>query len=374
MTMAHSTSPVSDRATSGLDPSPGLGNDAPGQAHEQGGGWLSPPLPSDSQSVASPNLTGLRGLGSPMHLRSVHGWAAGEQAVEYTDAPPTHELRNHASGALRPCASDSGEEPGPKVPPKDQHRRRHNPAVHDPAMDMSINLDARGKHDVAEADDEDEDDPKTPVLGGSKAGLDEFAPSPRSLHRHSPSMPTELRSYTAGRQERSPGPPRSEGGASDTTTLASPMPPPRKESINVSPLGAFVLEDKVNPHKSSDGQTVNRDAAMWSSWQRNARATNGGDEVNRDHALSSTSSRWEGLRRPSLNMLRSATSSSTQSQTPSHASRSGTDEHTHSRWSTDEIPRAGKGDESTSSATSQQQSSGKRRLVRTLLNKAKGSS
>lgn len=235
---------------------------------------------------------------------------------------------------------------------------------------MRARSDSYGDDEVAEVDDEDEDDPKTPVLGGNKSVPDNFATSPHSLHRHSPSMPTELSSYTAARRERSPSRPIGEiGGTSSTNSLTPPVPPPRKESIHVpAGLGSLGLEDSTTAAQlGSNSRMLTPDSAMWSSWRN---ASNG---VEDDKASASTSSRWEGLRRPCLNMLRSATSSSTQSQTPSHTSQ---DEFSHSRWSTDET-QAGKGDQSVNSTASSQPAasgSGKRRLVRNLINKAKGTS
>ncbi|KAJ1018141.1 hypothetical protein NDA16_005007 [Ustilago loliicola] len=379
MTIGHSTLSTSGRAKLGLDRSPGVGGAAQGtgQGQDQGSAWAQSLSPSEGERRASPGLAGARGLGSPMHMHTAQGWGgAGEHsqgAAELGSAPV--QSRNVAKAASS-GVTDIGSDIAPMVPPKDQPRRRHNPVTFSSAAGMPISLSGRRDQQVAEVDDEDEDDPKTPVLGGNKAVLDKFATSPRSLHRHSPSMPTELSSYTAARRERSPGRPLADSGASSTTSLTPPVPPPRKESINVPALGTLGLDDPSAPHISSDSRMLTPDSAMWSSW-RNA---GGEDEISRDKAAASTSSsRWEGLRRPSLNMLRSTTSSSTQSQTSSHHSQGGGTEenHGHSRWSTDETME-GQRDQSKRSPQSQQQSGssggGKRRLVRNLLNKAKGSS
>lgn len=376
MTIGHSTLSASDRAKMGLDRSPGVGDvtQTQGQVQGQGGASVQSLFPAESERLASPGLTGARVLGSPMHIQSAQAWAgAGEHSQETSEAQ-SHRVPSASGNRL----ADSGSDVGPMVPPKDQPRRRLNPVTLSSAVGVPVSLSGRRDQEVAELDDEDEDDPKTPVLGGNKAVLDKFAPSPHSLHRHSPSMPTELSSYTAARRERSPGRPLADSGASSTTSLTPPVPPPRKESINVPALGTLGLDDPVAPHMSVDSRMLTPDSAMWSSWRN---AGGGEDEINREKAAGSTSSsRWEGLRRPSLNMLRSATSSSTQSQTPSqHSQGGGTDDnHGHSRWSTDDTMGGQSGDQSKHSPQSQQQSggsgSGKRRLVRNLLNKAKGSS
>ncbi len=141
------------------------------------------------------------------------------------------------------------------------------------------------------------------------------------------------------------------------------MPPPRKESINAPAT--------VDSTPGSGSRMLTPDSAMWSSWRAEDGTAGRDDEAGRDKAMgSASSSRWEGLRRPSLNMLRSATSSSTHSQTPSNTSLSGTEDYGHAqgRWSTDEAPAVQSTNNSTAGGTC------KRRLVRTLLNKAKGSS
>lgn len=195
--------------------------------------------------------------------------------------------------------------------------------------------------------------------------LDKFATSPRSLHRHSPSMPTELSSYTAARRERSPAVGLSDSAGSSTASSTPPVPPPRKESINMAELGelgelgSLGLDERV----ASDRRMLTPDSATWSSW----RGGDGQEEVGRDKI----GGRWEGLRRPSLNMLRSATSSSTHSQTPSQASGGASDSYGHSRWSTDES--AGRVEVAGGGAASQPGSGAKRGLVRNLINKAKGS-
>ncbi|SOV05344.1 uncharacterized protein UDID_07745 [Ustilago sp. UG-2017a] len=383
MTIDHSTLSASDRAKLGLDPGPGVGDSAgakgQGQGQGQGSAWAQSLFAPENERNASPGLAGASGLGSPMYIHTAQGWGgAGDPEVQ------SHGL-SHASSSR---ATDAGSEVGPMVPPKDHPpQRRHNPVTFNSAADMPISLSGRGvDQETGEIDDEDEDDPKTPVLGGNKAVLDKFATSPRSLHRHSPSMPTELSSYTAARRERSPGRPVADSGASSTTSLTPPVPPPRKESIHVPPptggLGTLGPDDPSASRLSGGSRMLTPDLVMWSSWRK--AAGEGGDEVSGDRTTGSTSSRrWDGLRRPSLNMLRSATSSSTHSQTPSQHSQggSGTDENQgHSRWSTDETMTGQNDQFKHSSQHSQQQSGGsgggggKRRLVRNLLNKAKGTS
>lgn len=279
-------------------------------------------------------------------------------------------------------ATDRGEQLGPAVPPKDQSRRRHKPVLLSSASGLALGSAAPGGDATmattpttaaaavavaVEMDDDDEDDPKTPVLGSAKTTLDKFANSPGSRHRHSPSLPTELSSYVASRLERLPNSALASASAAGSGTgtgssSASPAPPrpPQKESINA-------------PRSSAEGaSTVGHggmllpDSGMWSRSRAGDGMLSPDDEANRDRA---TSGRWEGLRRPSLNMLRSATSSSMHSQTPSHTSLGGsTDDHGHSRGSTEDSMAVSRADQQPTS------DSGKRRLVRNLLNKAKGSS
>ncbi len=324
----------------------------------QKSGWLEPHgLGTERQPVLSPKLSAASGLGSPMHLQSSQGWTRDDAAGDASGS----------SIAPRPAPSKTQDvrDPAPAVPPKDQRRRRHEPVTLHGGVGALALAAAAQPTPAVDMDDGDEDDPKTPVLGGGRTMLDKFATSPRSLHRHSPSMPTELSSYTAARRERSPAVGLSDSAGSSTASSTPPVPPPRKESINMAELGelgelgSLGLDERV----ASDRRMLTPDSATWSSW----RGGDGREEVGRDKI----GGRWEGLRRPSLNMLRSATSSSTHSQTPSQASGGASDSYGHSRWSTDES--AGRVEVAGGSAASQPGSGAKRGLVRNLINKAKGS-
>lgn len=329
----------------------------------QKSGWLEPHgLGGERQPIVSPKLSAASGLGSPMHLQSTQGWVRDDAAGDASES----------STATRPASSTTQDvrNSAPAVPPKDQRRRRHGPVTLHGGVGALALAAAAKPTPVVDMDDGDEDDPKTPVLGGSRTMLDKFATSPRSLHRHSPSMPTELSSYTAARRERSPAVGLSDSAGSSTASSTPPVPPPRKESINMGELGELAelgslgLEERV----TSDRRMLTPDSATWSSWRGGS--VGGGGEGQEEFGRDKAGSRWEGLRRPSLNMLRSATSSSTHSQTPSQASGGASDSYGHSRWSTDET--AGRVDVAGGGAASQPASGGKRGLVRNLINKAKG--
>ncbi|CBQ69810.1 conserved hypothetical protein [Sporisorium reilianum SRZ2] len=353
-TIGSSTLSTTDKPRLGLDRSPAS------SAHDntQVQGQVSHP-PPESDGTAPHNLAGLGKVGSPLHGDSVQTSSVAATAGSTTW--PGQAL------AGRAAASDQGKDVGPTVPPKDQPRRRHEPVTFSSASGLPVSMAPQGGDaTAAEMGDDDEDDPKTPVLGGNKAVLDKFEASPGSLlHRHSPSLPTKLSSYE-------PLPRSALSDSVDTSsTLSStpPVPPPRKESIHTPALGGLGIDDASI---SSDGRMLTPDSAMWSSWRA------GEDAMGQDSKAmgSSSSSRWEGLRRPSLNMLRSATSSSTHSQTPSQTSSAGGEDYSHGRWLTDESMAGSKADlsASTSTASAGGSGTGKRRLVRNLLNKAKGSS
>ncbi|SNX87560.1 uncharacterized protein MEPE_06270 [Melanopsichium pennsylvanicum] len=340
MTISHSSLSTADRASLGLDRSATPNNNS---AQVK----VNALFPPEGERTASPHLAAAPGLGLPMHAQ---GWTWSEQTRNTPAASLTSNTRRTHASDDDPAA--------PTVPPKDAIplRCRHERVTFNASSGLPLNLGSRpaDKGEVAKGDDEDEDDPKTPVLGGGKGSvIEKFATSPRSLDQHSPSMPTDLSSYTAATQERAAAPAFGENSmASSGTSLTSPMLPPRKESIVLPGLG---LEDAQ--------RILAPDSALWSTWKE-------------DEAKGGVGGKMDGLRRPSLNMLRSATSSSSQSQTPSYTSQGGTDDLGHSRWSTDETTAGAKGDVSFHSTTSQAwaNGTGKRRLVRTLLSKAKGSS
>ncbi|CDU22047.1 uncharacterized protein SPSC_00677 [Sporisorium scitamineum] len=353
-----STTSATDKARLGLDGSSAAhdSTQVPRQGVEKGGVAQPSHLPPERSETASPSSAGLGRLGSPTRTE-----VAGGSAIASGQA---------SALAGRALASERGEDVGPTVPPKDQPRRRHEPVVMSSSSGLPISTAPQGGDATAvETGDDDEDDPKTPVLGGTRAVLDKFEPSPGSLHRHSPSLPTKLNSYE--------GVPRSALSdsidASSTLSSTPPVPPPRKESIHTPVLGGLGIDDSSI---SSDDRMLTPDSGMWSSW-RAGEGTNGHENgSSQDKAMGSTSSsRWEGLRRPSLNMLRNATSSSTHSQTPSQTSSVGGEGYSHGRWSTDETMAGGKDGltSSTSTASAAGGGTGKRRLMRNLLNKAKGS-
>ncbi|TKY90325.1 hypothetical protein EX895_000323 [Sporisorium graminicola] len=359
-TNGPSALPATDSARSELERSPAAhdSTQAQRQGQEKAGVTPSSHLPSDRDETGSPNLADRDRLDSPVHEDTTQAQTSAEAATRSAKA---------GGDAL---ASDRSDDIGPTVPPKDQPRRRHEPVVLSSASGLPASMILQGGNaTAAEMGDDDEDDPKTPVLGGTRAVLDKLEPSPGSLHRHSPSLPTKLSSY-----ERLPREALADNvDASSTLSSTPPVPPPRKESIHTRALGSGLGIDE--PSISDDSRMLTPDSAMWSSWRAGGGASGHEDGMSHNKVTDSTSSsRWEGLRRPSLNMLRSATSSSTHSQTPSHASSVGCEGYSHGRWSTDESMSGGKADlASNSSTASAGGGTGKRGLVRNLLNKAKGS-
>ncbi|GAC98449.1 ankyrin repeat protein [Pseudozyma hubeiensis SY62] len=333
-TIGPSTLSATDKARLGLDRSP-----APSHANEK-------VAAHDSRGV-SPHTIDVRREGSPL---------------------PQHTAQGHAEVAAAPGPSDR---PAAAMPTKGQPRRRHEPVTLSSASILPLDTATPNPYATGAAaiDVDDEDDPKTPVLGGDRATMDKFATSTRNLHHHSPSLPTELESYTTARFERLPDivPAGGSGPDSSTGSAAPPRPPPRKESIHPSGLGLD------SPSISSDSQTLTPDSVQWQSWRAEDGTVGRGEDSSTQEkpTRSTSSSRWDGLRRPSLNMLRSVTSSSTNSQTPSHASFSGSaEDHGHSRWSTEDSTVLDKAEQQASSGGS----SSKRGLVRNLLHKAKGTS
>ncbi|KAJ9475416.1 Ankyrin repeat protein [Pseudozyma hubeiensis] len=334
VTIGPSTLSATDKARLGLDRSP-----ASSQGHDKAAAH-------DARGVSPHTIDGRR-EGSP--LPQLTAQAPAEIAAE-----PDRSDRLAAAMLTR-----------------DQPRRLHEPVMLSSSSVQPLDVATTPNSyatDAAGIDDDDEDDPKTPVLGGSRATMDKFATSPRNLHQHSPSLPTQLESYNTARLERLPDAVSAGGSGADSSTgsAAPPRPPPRKESIHPSGLGLD------NPSISSDNRTLTPDSAKWETWRAEDGMAGRGDNSTQEKPTRSTSSsRWEGLRRPSLNMLRSATSSSTNSQAPSHTSFSGsTEDHGHSRRSTEDSMVVDRAEQQPASGGS----SSKRRLVRNLLNKAKGTS
>lgn len=287
--------------------------------------------------IASPSNPA---LGSPLHTQSSAGWSSAD-AKE--DAPRGDSPASTTDSSL----DNQPEQASPDVPA----RKRHVPPPL-PAKDLNRVNNASFNPDMLL------DDPTTPVLSGhSNGSFDVYATSPHSAHGYSPSVPTELASYTLLRRERSPGPLLN---SSISAGLAGPVPPPRKESMhspNFSP--------NTSGTNISTGEFLTPDAAHHNRVMMGREGSLEGPD--------SQSGRWESLKRPSVSMLRTATSSSSRSH--STISHGGDDSQ---QWSADESGSqlgsdSGRpiGSEGASSAPGR---GGKRRLVRNLLGNIKGSS
>ncbi|PWY97798.1 hypothetical protein BCV70DRAFT_45752 [Testicularia cyperi] len=239
-----------------------------------------------------------------------------------------------------------------------------------------------------------DDDPTTPVLSSSsRGGFDIYATSPRSVHRHSPSMPTELSSYTTARQGRSPA-----ATLRSDASLTPPIPPPRKESIQDSAQSpgafpfatsnsggtlagrsGFLTPDSGGGSSSTGTFTPGRNAELRSpSTDEDAQDSTAAGNNSSSKNGHGVASRWDGFRRPSLNMIRSATSTSAHSQCNSSIAEDPTPwtqyedlalSHTSTIDDLRQQPEHGSGSASSSSI------GGKRgRLVRNLINNIKGNS
>lgn len=315
--------------------------------------------------IASPEVATASGLASPPQATSV-------QSLEMPASVAPPGLVGAEVGAIDRRETGAA----PSMPTKGQPRRRHEPVMFNPAAGLPFVVSTQSDDTTsaaADVDDDDEDDPKTPVLGANKALSGKFSSSPRSLHQHSPSLPMGLASYDASRHEALPEPALTDrNNASATANLSLPLPPPRKESINAPSTGGHLGPSDSSPR--NDTRMLSPDPATWSAWRAEGAASVRDDDTGRDRAMSTgSSSRGEGFKRPSISMRRTATSSSTHSQTPSHTSLSGTEDYGHGQrqWSIDEGTSEQPSNPSTTAGTT---GTGKRGLVRNLLNKATGSS
>lgn len=285
--------------------------------------FLDTPRGAEVTSLSNP------GLGSPLHTQSSAEWS-------------TADAKKDASAGGSPASTpDSYVDSQPEHTSPNVVSRRSPPPL--PAKDPSRSNSVSLNPDVLL------DDPTTPVLSAHNNGsFDVYATSPHKEHHYSPSVPAELASYTMLRRARSPAP-------TLNSSNSGPIPPPRKESMhspNFSP--------NTSGTNISTGEFLTPDAAHLNRTMMGRESSLDGSD--------SHSSRWESVKRPSLTMLRSATSSSSRSQ--STVSHGGDDSQ---QWSADESGSQ-LGSDNGRAESSGGAGRSKRRMVRNLLGNIKGSS